>query len=208
MNKKTDLRIIKTKNNLYQTLIKLMSDRPFEEIKVSDICEKALVNRSTFYSHYSDKYELLSSYIDTLKESLEKELEKNTSIKNTKEYYLEMISLFLNHVEEKKEIYIAIGKTNKNGILMDMIYDTFKKEIIEGIDKSDTKVKIPSNFVATFYLGAVFSVGTEWLISDFKYTKEEMLNYLNILIPDELEIANRNDKEPNKKATNNRKFID
>ena len=102
MNKKTDLRIIKTKNNLYQTLIKLMSDRPFEEIKVSDICEKALVNRSTFYSHYSDKYELLSSYIDTLKESLEKELEKNTSIKNTKEYYLEMISLFLNHVEEKK----------------------------------------------------------------------------------------------------------
>ena len=77
---------------------------------------------------------------------------------------------------------------------MDMIYDTFKKEIIEGIDKSDTKVKIPSNFVATFYLGAVFSAGTEWLISDFKYTKEEMLNYLNILIPDELEIANRNDK--------------
>ena len=73
MDKKIDLRIIKTKNNLYQTLIKLMSDRPFEEIKVSDICEKALVNRSTFYSHYSDKYELLSSYIDTLKESLEKD---------------------------------------------------------------------------------------------------------------------------------------
>ena len=98
MNKKTDLRVIKTKNNLYQTLIELMSDMPFEEIKFSDICEKALVNRSTFYSHYSDKYELLSSYIDTLKDSLEKELEKNTSIKNTKEYYLEMISLFLDHV--------------------------------------------------------------------------------------------------------------
>ena len=94
-------------------------------------------------------------------------------------------------VEEKKEIYVAIGKTNKNGIMMDMIYDTFKKEIIEGIDKSEQRVKIPSNFVATFYLGAVFSAGTEWLMSDFKYTKEEMLNYLNILIPDGLEIANK-----------------
>ena len=124
-------------------------------------------------------------------EKLEKELEKNTSIKNTKEYYLEMISLFLDHVEEKKEIYVAIGKANKNGIMMDMIYDTFKKEIIEGIDKSEQRVKIPSNFVATFYLGAVFSAGTEWLMSDFKYTKEEMLNYLNILIPDGLEIANK-----------------
>ena len=192
MNKKTDLRVIKTKNNLYQTLIELMSDMPFEEIKVSDICEKALVNRSTFYSHYSDKYELLSSYIDTLKDSLEKELEKNTSIKNTKEYYLEMISLFLDHVSEKREIYIAIGKANKNGIMMDMIYDTFKKEIIEGIDKSDKKVQIPSNFVATFYLGAVFSAGTEWMLNDFKYSKEEMLHYLDILIPDNLEISPKN----------------
>ena len=189
MNKKTDLRVIKTKNNLYQTLIELMSDMPFEEIKVSDICDKALVNRSTFYSHYSDKYELLSSYIDTLKDSLEKELEKNTSIKNTKEYYLEMISLFLDHVSEKREIYIAIGKANKNGIMMDMIYDTFKKEIIEGIDKFDKKVQIPSNFVATFYLGAVFSAGTEWMLNDSKYTKEEMIHYLDILIPDDLEIS-------------------
>ena len=80
MEKRIDLRIVKTRNNLYQTLISLMSDKPFEEIKVSDICEKALVNRSTFYSHYSDKYELLSSLIDTLKDSLEKELEKETKL--------------------------------------------------------------------------------------------------------------------------------
>lgn len=189
MEKRIDLRIVKTRNNLYQTLISLMSDKPFEEIKVSDICEKALVNRSTFYSHYSDKYELLSSLIDTLKDSLEKELEKNTSMLNTKEYYLEMISLFLDHVEEKKNIYAAIGKTNKNGILMDMIYDTFKKEIIEGMNKLDKRVQIPNNFVATFYLGAVFSVGTEWMLNNFKYTKKEMLHYLDILIPDDLEIS-------------------
>ena len=73
--------------------------------------------------------------------------------------------------------------------MMDMIYDTFKKEIIEGIDKSDKKVQIPSNFVATFYLGAVFSAGTEWMLNDSKYTKEEMIHYLDILIPDDLEIS-------------------
>ena len=189
--KSNDLRVIKTKNALYNTLIELMKDHAFEEIKVSDICTKALINRSTFYAHYNDKYELLKDMIDNLKDSLTEELKKNQNIGDTKEYYLEMISLFLDHVEEKKEIYVAIGKTNKNGIMMDMIYDTFKKEIIEGIDKSEQKVKIPSNFVATFYLGAVFSAGTEWLMSDFKYTKEEMLNYLNILIPDGLEIVNK-----------------
>ena len=44
------------------------NDKTFEEIKVSDICKKALINRSTFYSHYNDKYELLVDFINVLKE--------------------------------------------------------------------------------------------------------------------------------------------
>ena len=51
-SKKTDLRIIKTKKSLYESLLDLMREKPFEELKVSDICENALVNRSTFYSHF------------------------------------------------------------------------------------------------------------------------------------------------------------
>ena len=54
MSKKVDLRIIKTKKNLYEGLLSLMKERTFEEIKVSDICNAALTNRSTFYDHFSD----------------------------------------------------------------------------------------------------------------------------------------------------------
>ena len=43
-------------------------DKTFEEINVSDICKKALINRSAFYSHYYDKYELLVDFINVLKE--------------------------------------------------------------------------------------------------------------------------------------------
>ena len=37
---KTDLRIIKTNNTLYDALINLLKEKTFEEIKVSDICQK------------------------------------------------------------------------------------------------------------------------------------------------------------------------
>ena len=70
MDKKQDLRVIKTKNLLYQTLIELMKDKTFEEIKVSDICSKAMINRSTFYAHYEVKYELLVDFINNLQEEL------------------------------------------------------------------------------------------------------------------------------------------
>lgn len=187
MNKK-DLRVIKTQNNLYSSLLHLMKEKTFEEIKVSDICSKALINRSTFYAHYNDKYELLAEFIQELKNSLTEELQKNKSISNTKEYYLEMIKLFLDHIEEKKESYLAIMIHNRNSITMDMIYDVLDHDITSRLKKDDMleKNKIPHHIIAKFYLGAVVNVGMEWLKSGNKDTKEDMIRYLSLLIPNEL----------------------
>ncbi len=185
MNKK-DLRVIKTKKILYTTLIDLMKEKKFEEIKVSDICDQALINRSTFYSHYTDKYELLADYISDLKKSLLLELEKNKNTLNTKEYYLEMIRLFFNHMEENRGIYLSTVINNHNSIMMDIVYDVLVHDISASLKKEESS-KIPREILAKFYLGAVASVGMEWLKNGKQYTKEEMLEYFAILIPNELE---------------------
>lgn len=186
MRKKTDLRVIKTKRNLYQTLISLLKEKPFEEIKVSDICEASLINRSTFYAHYNDKYELFSAFIEDLKNELIHELSKNKSITNTKEYYIEMLKLFLDHIDTQKEIYSLIMINNKNSIMMDMVYDTLNNELSKKIELEPTS-NIPSDIVVKFYLGAVFNVGTEWLRNKNKYSKQEIISYLEKLIPDNIE---------------------
>lgn len=184
MNKK-DLRVIKTKNILYTTLINLMREKKFEEIKVSDICNQALINRSTFYAHYTDKYELLADYISDLKKSLLLELEKNKNTLNTKEYYLEMIRLFFNHIDENREIYLSTVINNHNSIMMDIVYDVLVHDISAGLKKEEGS-QIPTDILAKFYLGAVVSVGMEWLKNGKQYTKEEMLDYFDLLIPSAL----------------------
>lgn len=106
MEEKKDLRIIKTRKALYQAFLKLMKSKPFEQIKVSDICNEALVNRSTFYDHYTDKYDLLEEYINSLKDTLTNEITKEDNIeKNTKKYYIEIIKLLLYHIEKEKDTY-------------------------------------------------------------------------------------------------------
>lgn len=184
-NGKLDLRILKTKKNLYSTFEELMKFQSFEEIKVSDICSKAMINRSTFYAHYNDKYELLAEYINSLKEVLSSELEKNTNIKNTKEYYLEMIRLLLDHVENKKETYASIMINNKNSITMDILYEVISKDIIKQIQEKNETSKVPVDIVSRFYLGAVISICTEWIVSK-KYSKNEILSYFDVLIPNNL----------------------
>lgn len=49
-----------TKNALAASMKKLMSERPFEKISVSDICNDCGINRKSFYYHFRDKYDLVN----------------------------------------------------------------------------------------------------------------------------------------------------
>ena len=175
MEKKTDLRIIKTKKVIYEALIDLMKEKTFEEIKVSDICNKALINRSTFYAHYEDKYELLVEFINDLKSNF------------TREYYMELIKLFIDHVEEYRDIYSSIMTNNRNSIMMDILLSVINEDISKKIKNDKRNSSIPKVIIAKFYLGGLLSLGIEWLENTNKYTKEEIYNFLNKLIPENIE---------------------
>ena len=185
MKEKKDLRIVKTEKALYEGLLKLMSEKSFEDINVVDICEIALINRSTFYAHYNDKYELLMGIINNLKENLLTTIEQNNYDVNSKEYYLEMISLILDHLDKAKDIYRSILISNKSSVLIDILTEVAVKDINKRIEISNiNKKNVPTDIFVKFYLGAVFSVGIEWLSSKDKYSKDEILEYLEELLPE------------------------
>ena len=58
---KKDARVRYTKMVLKNALLELMETKPMNKITVKEICERAQLNRATFYKHYSDCYELLES---------------------------------------------------------------------------------------------------------------------------------------------------
>lgn len=52
-------RVQYTKNALRCALLALLSEKPIKNVTVTDVCARADVNRSTFYLHYKDVYDLL-----------------------------------------------------------------------------------------------------------------------------------------------------
>ncbi len=187
MKKKEDLRIIKTKRNLYEALLSLMKDNTFESIKVSDICTLALTNRSTFYDHFNDKYELLQGLIEDLQIELESKLNENmqvTDIKTAKEYYLKIIELLFDHISENIDIYSSILKNNKSSIAYDMFLDALLKNVEANIDKCKiNNGNIPTPVITTFYVSAVINVCLYFIKDKKQYTKEEVLTFLDELLP-------------------------
>jgi AcrR family transcriptional regulator len=53
-----DLRIIKTRRNIREAFLELRSKDALEKVKVTKLCELALINKTTFYKHYQDIYAL------------------------------------------------------------------------------------------------------------------------------------------------------
>ena len=98
-----------------QALIELLNKKDFEYITIKEICEKAGVNRTTFYLHYETINDLLSECIDNINKHFIKQFNKNTveffeKIKNcsneeliliTPEYltpYLNSAKIVRNHI--------------------------------------------------------------------------------------------------------------
>src|SRR5580700_5991169 len=59
--RKTDRRVRRTRDALGDALMKLMHEKPFRDIKVQHVLDRAGVGRSTFYTHFRDKDDLFLS---------------------------------------------------------------------------------------------------------------------------------------------------
>ena len=65
-----DRRVRKTKKQLLQALMHLMSEKPSRSISVRELAERADINRGTFYIHYKDVGDLLQRLEDEMAERL------------------------------------------------------------------------------------------------------------------------------------------
>lgn len=67
---KTDRRIVRTRDTLGDALIELMRKRPFEQITVQQVLDRAGVGRTTFYTHYRNKDDLFLSDVEDFCEAM------------------------------------------------------------------------------------------------------------------------------------------
>jgi AcrR family transcriptional regulator len=65
-----DRRVLRSRQALIDAFQALVVERPYDEIKVGDVIEKAGVGRSTFYEHYQNKDDLLRAAVGGAIESL------------------------------------------------------------------------------------------------------------------------------------------
>lgn len=187
--KKEDLRVRKTKANLYKGLIELMQEKEFEDIKVIDICKQSLINRSTFYDHFNDKYELLNSFMNDLKEELLDNLNNSKKIEfNTiKEYFFIIVKELFNYINKNINVYsiISIIKKNYNSVAYYMLFEAAHASVCEELnERCINHSNIPNESISIFYVSGVISILVDAVKDPNKFNEDKILDDLDKLIPE------------------------
>ena len=184
MKRKEDLRVKKTKLNLYNGLVKLMEEKPFEDIKVTDICNKALVNRSTFYDHFNDKYELFESYVKYIGELCDEKINLKVSADNLNDLYIEYIKLLVDEIESNFEFYKVVFKNNYNSVIKKSLIDIFTEKIVNTLLK---EYKFADSYILKlgvyFYVSGAIDLIEYGFYNDLPFDKKIIINLFNRIIP-------------------------
>lgn len=150
-----DLRIIKTKQQIKQAFLSLRRQYTPEKIKVKDICEKAMINKTTFYKHYVDSLDLAN------------EIEQGC------------IEKLLGTFSEKKKLFDSpmayvqglLGAVEKQAEELRTVYrgrmDAFMAKLESGLMQAYESVEnTERRMAATFMISGIVHVLGQWLQSD------------------------------------------
>ena len=178
--KKEDLRVRRTKKLLSNALFELIRKKPFEKITVCDICEEAMVHRATFYSHYSDKDELLVHSIDEHLPMTAADLGPEGASDSRG-----IVEGIINYVADNRDVFTSIFKRNSAYSISDRIQRMFSNKLLGLVTeriKNGAVINVSPEFWADFYAGACISVVRKWLGGDLKVSKTELIDNLNTLL--------------------------
>lgn len=59
----------------------MLAEKDLEAITVTELCNRAMINRATFYKHYVDKYELVQEGFHTLMDDFAKKIDSSDTSK-------------------------------------------------------------------------------------------------------------------------------
>lgn len=181
MTNKEDLRIIRTRKLLSNTLLDMMEEESIEKISVIDLCNRAMVNRATFYAHFEDKYHLLAFALEELKDELYEKFTKETKLTTPIETISSLMMMAIEFFFDKHNHIANIIRNNRNGKVVSTIQDSIAHSIKYQLSKyKDTyEIKLPLQVLSSFVAGGMVSTALWCIDNPGKYSQEEFLSYVS-----------------------------
>lgn len=158
-----DPRSLRTRRALQQAALDLAIERALDEITIGDIAERAGVNRSSFYQHYSDKETLLADALDAIVEAAGASIE--VAIEPTEEPPAGLVG-YLEHVDAHAALYRWALGSHGSAVVTGRLWDRVEALVRHHLALAGGASPfegIPEDVVAAGVAGSALGVVRVWL---------------------------------------------
>ena len=169
---------IRSRRFIRQAFMELLKEKKFEKITVTDIVNRADINRSTFYAHYPDVRGLVEDILDEVvrkSTQLIREMNYQSIFEDPRPFLRELLFIGMDNVE----IYKRIGGTDfalrqieelKTSLMDKAVSDVDVPEVI----RMSNAYKIQINF----FIGGILNTYQQWLQGNLVCTTEEIMEQI------------------------------
>ena len=175
----------KTEKQIEDSLLQLMKEQTFETISIRQLIDLAEVNRSTFYRHYLDKYDLLEKIenrlLDDLKAYYQEALDSSCLFKLEKEFKVEdyihdkqnLFHFFEPYLEDLAILLGPNGSSTSSWLLREVLREIFSQSISLGDPLlEEVEADLLLNHQAASFMGTL----TYWLAHPH-YKSQQMSDF-------------------------------
>ena len=189
---KSESKYFNTAKLMDEAFIKILEKKDLPFITVKEICEKAGVNRSTFYLHYETINDLLVESVENLNNDFFTYMDNNIGKKavnlhtdsNLELYFIksEYLIPYLNYIKDNRKIYRLFSE-NYELLNSYNIYDKMFKNIFTPILFKYNVLEKDHKYIIRFCIDGISAIIKVWLENDCQDDIEYIVSLIQSHIP-------------------------
>lgn len=171
---KQDRRVVRTKQQIRQALLELLSEKSEKSISVRELSQRAGINRGTFYIHYKDTHDLVEQLVAEGSEKLMAVCKRHPPVQTPRQSYPFLTDLFETLQSDPQLFGILLGATGSLEYadrICTMLQENFLDDLLAVFYSADPKQR---KFASGFIVAGCLHLALMWLRSGMKETPDEI----------------------------------
>lgn len=166
MSKQMDKRVIKTRRRLHTALLGLMKNKNIRDISVKELVGEARINRSTFYLHYDNIFDILDELEAGFLEETEQVLNRDYPVapEETGSSFSFVVD-YMNLCFGNLPLFQALFGPNGDPAFREKIKRMITDKVTDRISEITGKQYITARYIAGFYVDGSIDMMLSWVLT-------------------------------------------
>lgn len=182
-----DRRVQRTDRLLKEAFERLLSQKRFEEMTVQEICDEAVIRRTTFYQHFQDKNAFLKWFIREKQMEFCDDGAAEIPPDQFGEHFARLAGSVLKYMNANESLVrLLLDSDLRDSQTLELLTRGFVDDISKRLDMvpgmREYLCGTPIPLVAEFYVSGMLSALRWWFTNNRPCTEEELVQYLRWMV--------------------------